>query len=128
MTCFIKAVTAAMCAALLFVLAAPASAVTPGAEHMTVYDSAEEIEPALISQARSGVDYVVTVYMKFNPDINTASTLQYAVYTSSGLSTFAGLPTSSAVASYTNLCRSDTRAAGGSHESTHLPRRSRQKG
>ena|GEM_PF-4006239 len=103
MTCFIKAVTAVMCAALLFVVAAPASAVTPGAEHMTVYDSAEEIEPALISQARSGVDYVVTVYMKFNPDINTASTLQYAVYTSSGQSTFAGLPTSSAVASYTTL-------------------------
>jgi hypothetical protein len=103
MTCFIKAVKAVMCAALLFVVAAPASAVTPGAEHMTVYDSAEEIEPALISQARSGVDYVVTVYMKFNPDINTASTLQYAVYTSSGQSTFAGLPTSSAVASYTTF-------------------------
>jgi hypothetical protein len=104
MTCFMRAVTAVTFAALLFVVAAPASAVTPVAEHMTVYDSAEEIEPALISQARSGVDYVVTVYMKFNPNITTAhSTLQYAVYTSSGQSTFAGLPTSSALASYTTF-------------------------
>jgi hypothetical protein len=80
-------------AALLFVVAAPASAVTAGAEHMTVYDSAEETEPALISQARSGVDYVVTVYMKFDPDINAIPTLEYAAYNSNGASTHGALPT-----------------------------------
>jgi hypothetical protein len=90
-----------MFAALLFIVAAPAFAVTPGAEHMTVYDYAEEIEPALISQSRSGVDYVVTVYMKFNPNITTAhSTLEYFAYNGSGSSTYGALPTSSALANY----------------------------
>jgi hypothetical protein len=66
-----------------------------------VNDSAEEIEPALISQSRFGVDYVVTVYMKFNPNIAAVpSTLEFAAYTSNGLSTYGALPTSSALANY----------------------------
>jgi hypothetical protein len=82
-------------------VAAPASAVTPGAEHMTLYDYAEEIEPTVISQSRSGVDYAVTVYMKFNPNITTAhSTLEYYAYNSSGGSAYGALPTSSALANY----------------------------
>jgi hypothetical protein len=104
MTSFMRAVTAGMFAALLFIVAAPASAVTPGAEHLTVYDSAEEIEPALISQSRSGVDNVVTVYMKFNPNIATASsTLQYSVYDGNGNSGNAYIPMSSALTTYTSF-------------------------
>jgi hypothetical protein len=100
----IRAVPALMLTALLFIVAAPASAVTPGAEHMTVYDSNEEIEPALISQSRSGVDYVVTVYMKFHPTIaSSQSTLEYAAYNSNGSSTNGVLPMTTEVASYSSF-------------------------
>jgi hypothetical protein len=68
---------------------------------MMVNDAAEEIEPAMISQSRFGFDYVVTVYMKFNPDAaTTPPTLQFATYTSNGLKATGSLPTSAALSSY----------------------------
>lgn len=101
MTYMLKAVASVMFTVLLFAFTVPAQAVTPGAEHRMVNDSAEEIEPAMISQSRFGVDYVVTVYMKFSPNITSApSTLEFAAYTSNGLSTYGTLPTSSALSNY----------------------------
>jgi hypothetical protein len=88
---------------LLCLSALPAAAIQQvGTDKFLVNDSAEEIEPALISQSRFGVDYVVSVYMKFNPTIATSpSTLQFAAYTSTGLSTYGPLPTSAATAAFT---------------------------
>jgi hypothetical protein len=103
MTSTLKAVTAALAASVLLFAALPAAAVNvqAAADRMLVNDSAEEIEPALISQARFGVDYVVSVYMKFNPNIRgAASTLQFAAYTSNNLSTYGALPTSTALSYY----------------------------
>jgi hypothetical protein len=72
-----------------------------GADRQISSDSAEEIEPALITQTRFGVEYTVAVYMRFNPNIASANSQLYAsAYTSTGLSCIGAVPAHSSYTQY----------------------------
>jgi len=79
----------------LGVAAPPAFAWTQVAEKQLAYQPQDEIEPALIAYTNFGVEYVASVWMNFDPNINTPSTLHYTAWTVGGnsLTTTGTIPT-----------------------------------
>jgi hypothetical protein len=62
----------------------------PGSEKQQIYQVADEIEPTLISYTHFGVEYSVSVWMDFNPNIDAPSTLKFTAWTSTGLTNSGG--------------------------------------
>lgn len=67
-----------------------ADALTPVSEKQLIHQAQDEIEPAMISYTHFGIEYSVAVWMNFDPNINTASTLKYTAWTSNGLTNTGG--------------------------------------
>ena len=82
-------------------LAPSAAAITQVAERRLVDQSQEEIEPALITYTHFGVEYSVSVWMNFDPNVtNPNSTLKYTAWTSTGLATTSAIPPRAGYARY----------------------------
>lgn len=71
-------------------LAPAASALSQVSEKQLIYQVQDEIEPALMSYTHFGVEYSVSVWMNFDPNINAASTLKYTAWTGNGLTNTGG--------------------------------------
>ena len=78
--------------------APPATALTQVNERQLVNQSQEEIEPALFTYIQAGVEYSVSVWMNFDPNIKGNSSLKYTAWTSNGLANTSTIP---AVSGYT---------------------------
>src|ERR1044071_4212334 len=87
------------------ILATPAGSAfgwTQRAEKQLVNQVQDEIEPALIAYTYFGVEYLSSVWMNFDPNINAASTLRYTSWTvgGGGSSTTGAIPTVAGYSTY----------------------------
>lgn len=88
------AVAVAVSIMLCFASASFALTEVAGSEKRLIDQAQTEIEPALLSYTHFGVEYSVSVWMNFDPNITQTinSTLRYTAWTSSGLSSTGTIP------------------------------------